>query len=118
MECQSTAESGTAPAGVATAVMSASLPWVGWPRFSREQRPQGSQHTCVGRAVVRGGLTFDPLDYRAALACSLILCPLSRGPLLREAVPSSLVYEAGRTTGLPRSADVPGWGGSRLYAGG
>ena len=65
-----------------------------------------------------GGRTFYPLDYGGALACSLILPPLSRGPPLREAVPSCLAWQAGRTTGLPRSADVPRWGGSRLYAGG
>src|SRR4051794_573481 len=55
MECQSTAVLGAAPAGVATADMSASPPGVGWPRFSREERPQGSQPTFVGRDVVRGG---------------------------------------------------------------
>jgi hypothetical protein len=65
-----------------------------------------------------GGRTFYPLDYRVALACSLILPPLSCGPLLREAVPASVTCAVGRTTGLPRSADVPGWVGSRLYAGG
>jgi hypothetical protein len=65
-----------------------------------------------------GGRTFYPLDYQAALACSLILPPLPRELLLREAVPPSLVYEAGRTTGLPRSTDVPRWVRSRLYAGG
>jgi hypothetical protein len=65
-----------------------------------------------------GGLTFYPPHYRAALACSLILPPLSHGPFLRATVPSSVVCEAGRTTGLPRSADVPEWGRSRLYAGG
>ena len=32
--------------------------------------------------------------------------------------PTSLVYEAGKTTGLPRFTDVPEWVGSRLYAGG
>lgn len=37
---------------------------------------------------------------------------------MREAFPTTLVYEAGKTTGLPRSADVPEWVGSRLYAGG
>ena len=65
-----------------------------------------------------GGPTFYPLHYRAAFACSLILLPLSRGPLSREAFPSSLVCEAGKTTGLPRSADVSEWMRSRLYAGG
>ena len=65
-----------------------------------------------------GGLTFYPPHYRAAFACSLILPPLSRGPLSREAFPASLVCEAGRTTGLPRSADVPEWVRPCLYAGG
>ncbi len=65
-----------------------------------------------------GGRTLYPPHYRAALAFSLILPPLSRGSLLRAAVLSSVVYEARRTTGLPRSADVPEWGRSRLYAGG
>ena len=65
-----------------------------------------------------GGRTLYPPDYQAALACSLILPPLSRGHLSRGAVPTSVEYEAGRTTGLPRSADVPGWVRSRLYAGG
>src|SRR5919108_4820277 len=65
-----------------------------------------------------GGLTSYPPHYRAALACSLILCPLPQGPLLRGAVPAALVCAVGRATGLPRSADVPGWRRSRLYAGG
>src|SRR5207249_1685941 len=42
MECQSTAASGAAPAGVATADLSASLPGVGWPRFSRDGTLEGS----------------------------------------------------------------------------
>jgi hypothetical protein len=65
-----------------------------------------------------GGRTFCPLHYRAAFACSLILPPLTRGPLLREAVLTFLVCKARETTGLPRSADVPEWLRSCLYAGG
>jgi len=47
-----------------------------------------------------GGLTFYPPDYRAALACSLILGPLSRGPLLREAVPHSLGVRSREGNGI------------------
>ena len=65
-----------------------------------------------------GGLTFYPPRYRAALACSLILAPLPRRSLSRETVPSSVACEAGKAVGLPRSADVPEWVRSRLYAGG
>ena len=54
-----------------------------------------------------------PPDYRPAFACSLILYPLPRRLALRVAFP-----RAGRTTGLPRSADVPEWVRSPLYAGG
>jgi hypothetical protein len=42
-EYQSTVVLGTAPAGVATADMSASPPQVGWPRFSRDGTLEGSQ---------------------------------------------------------------------------
>jgi hypothetical protein len=52
-----------------------------------------------------------------ALACSPILPLLPCRPLLREAFPH-LLGEAGSTTGLPRSADVPEEVRSRLYAGG
>jgi hypothetical protein len=118
MDCQSGVVSGAAPAGVATCDTSAPPPWVGWPRLSREQGPQGSQPAFAARDVVRGGRTWYPLDYPAAFACSLIPPPLSHGPLLRGAVPSSVACEAGRATGLPRSADVPGWVRSRRSAGG
>jgi hypothetical protein len=117
-ECQSTVVLETAPASVAACDLSASPPHVGGPRFAREGRPPGSQPAFAGRSVVRGGRTFYPFGYRTALACSLILPPLSQGSLLRETFPPSLVSEAGRTTGLPRSVDVPEWIGSRLYAGG
>jgi hypothetical protein len=53
-----------------------------------------------------------PARYRPALACSLFLYPLPHGSPLRETVP------CGRATGLPRSADVSGWGRSQLSAGG
>src|SRR6202041_532872 len=43
MECQSTAVLEAAPAGVATADISATPPWVGWPRFSRDGTLEGSQ---------------------------------------------------------------------------
>src|ERR1700722_9336478 len=85
MECQSTVVLGAAPASVATADISASPSQVGWPRFSREARPQGSQPAFAGRHVVRGGLTFYPPDYGTALACSLIPPPLShRSALARD----------------------------------
>ena len=44
-----------------------------------------------------GGFTLYPLDYRAALACSLIPPPLSHQPPLQSAFPR------GETTGLLRS---------------
>src|SRR4051794_25180116 len=74
-------------------------PRVSWPRLSRDGRPQGSQPGFPWGDVARW-LNPYPLDYRAALACSLILYPPPRGLALRLAVP------CGRTTGLPRSADV------------
>jgi len=44
-----------------------------------------------------GGLTLDPIDYRAALACSLIPPPLSHQRSLQSAFP------CGETTGFLRS---------------
>src|SRR3954453_20155843 len=45
-----------------------------------------------------GGLTLYPIDYRSALACSLIPSPLSRQPS------SQLAFPRGETTGLLRSS--------------
>ena len=118
MEGQSAARPEAAPAGVAARDLAASLLDVGEPGSRvREDHREVSPLSREGLSSV-GGLTFDLPDSRAALAYSPILPPLSRRPLAREAVLSSLVCEARRTTGLPRSADVSEGVGSRLYAGG
>src|SRR5262249_29420405 len=109
---------GAAPASVAARVMSATPLEVGWPDSLVREDPREVSPLARGGMSPVGGLTSYPPRYRAALACSLILYPLPRGPLLRGAVPTALACATGRTTGLPRSADVAGWGRSRLYAGG
>jgi hypothetical protein len=84
---------------------------------SHPPTPEGSQLGFPwGNVAVR--LNPYPTHYRPAFACSLVLYPLPHRLASRFAFPSPLVYRAWRTTGLPRSADVPGWVGSRLYAGG
>src|SRR5262245_43393116 len=95
MECQSGAGLGAAPAGVAAAVMSASPPEVSWPGslVMPDPREVGSLSR-EGMSSV-GGLTLYPLDYRAALACSLVLCPLPHR--------------------LPLRVAFPGGGGQRVY---
>src|SRR5215510_5349665 len=115
MECQPGARSGAAPASVAAADMSALLP---------ESVGQGSLVTEdqreVGRLSPRGdvarGLNPYPAHSKPAFACSLLLYPPPPGLALRFAFPAG--RPAGETTGLPRSAGVTVWGGSRLSAGG
>jgi len=53
-----------------------------------------------------------PPHYKAAFAFSTILYPQSHRLTLR------LAFSEERTTGLPRSARVPAWVRSLLYAGG
>jgi hypothetical protein len=59
-----------------------------------------------------------PAHYRPAFACSLLLYPQSRGPLLRVAFLCDNALSHGETTGLPRSATVTVWVRPRLFAGG
>src|SRR5205823_11220079 len=49
MECQSGVRSGAAPASISAADISACLPLVGWPRFSRDGTPAGSQPAFAAR---------------------------------------------------------------------
>src|SRR5215469_6933973 len=86
MECQRTAGPGAAPASVGACVISASPLEVGWPgSLVRKDHREVSPLAREGLLSV-GGRTFYPLDYRGALACSLIPIPLPHRPLLREAV--------------------------------
>ena len=94
-------------------------PCVGWPRLSRDGRPEGSLPAFAVRYYclwTDQRVNLYPLHYRTAFACSLLLYP----PPLRLA--SRLAFPAGcpvgETTGLPRSAAVTVWVRSRLFAGG
>src|SRR5262245_18871450 len=115
MECQPGTRSGTAPAGVAAADISALLPWsvgrgslvTGDPREVSRLSPPGD---------VAGRLNPYPTCYRSAFACSLIPYPPPRGPTLRQAFRGRC--RPREATGLPRSAAVPVWVRSRLSAGG
>src|SRR5262249_12160542 len=115
MECQPGPRSGAAPASVAAADMSASLPEsVGRGSLvTEDQREVGRLSPRSDVAVWRNS---SPPHYRTAFACSLVLDPPPRGGTLRSAVPAS--RPAGEATGLPRSAGVTVWGRSRLSAGG
>ena len=89
-------------------------PSVGWPRFSRDGRPEGSQPAFAVRGCrppptgrpaapsrptpLRGGLTLYPIHYRSALASSLIPSPLPHQP------PSQSAFPRGEATGLLRSS--------------
>ena len=86
-------------------------PQVSWPRFSRDERPEGSQPAFAWGDVVLG-LNPYPAHYRPAFACSLLLYPQPHRLALRFAFPG------GRTAGLPRSVAVPAWVRSCLSAGG
>ncbi len=57
-----------------------------------------------------------PAPYRLVLACSLFLYLLSDRLTLRLAFLAAGALRP--TTGLPRSAAVPRWGGTQLFAGG
>src|SRR6516165_11777176 len=89
-------------------------PSVGWPRFSRDGRLEGSQPAFAVRGCrppptgrpaapsrpphLRGGLALYPIHYGAALASSLIPSPPSHQPPLQSAFPR------GEATGLLRSS--------------
>jgi hypothetical protein len=89
-------------------------PCVGWPRFSRDGRPEGSQPAFAARGCclpltgrptapsrpthLRGGLALYPIHYRPAFASSLIPSPLPHQPPLQSAFPR------GEATGLLRSS--------------
>src|SRR5439155_17896864 len=106
---------GVAPASVAAADISALLP---------ESVGQGSLVTEdqreVGRLSPRGNVARGrnpyPVHYRPAFACSLLLYPPPLGLASRLAFPAD--HPVGEMTGLPRSAGVTVWGGSRLSAAG
>jgi len=88
-------------------------PSVGWPRFSRDGRPEGSQPAFAARGCRppptgrpaapsrptprRGGLTLYPTHYRSAFASSLIPSPLPRQ------LPLRVTFPCGEATGLLRS---------------
>src|SRR5208337_3825002 len=97
MECQSGVRSGAAPAGISAADISAYLPEsVGQGSLVTEHLREVSPLSGGGMLSV-GGLTLDPIDYRAALACSLIPPPLSHQRSLQS------VFPCGETTGFLRS---------------
>src|SRR5262249_1453955 len=115
MECQPGTRSGAAPASVAAADMSASLPLsVGRGSLVTEDQWEVCRHSPRGDVALR--LDPYPTHYRPAFACPLPPYPPSRRLALRFAFPAG--RPAGGTTGLPRSAGVTVWGGSRLSAGG
>src|SRR5262245_16741897 len=96
---------GAAPASVAAADLSASPPGVCWP---------GSLVTPDQREVcpLSRGVMLQPLSVPLQGGIRFLPRPLPAAPSARLAVrfPSTpLGYGAGRTTGLPRSADVPEW---------
>jgi hypothetical protein len=66
------------------------------------------------------GVTSQPLSAPLQHGIRFLPPPLPAAPSARLAAcfPSSVACEAGGATGLPRSADVPEWVRSRLYAGG
>jgi hypothetical protein len=73
----------------------------------RPPTPEGSQPACAWGDVAT---PIRPITGRPSLSpSSFTRCPVGspRGSLS----PPPLVYGAGRTTGLPRSADVPEWPG-------
>src|SRR4051812_7706323 len=118
MECQSTAGSGTAPASVAAAVISASPLEVGWPgSLVRKDHGEVSPLWREGMSSVGDSPSIRPITGRPLLLPqSHPCCPV--GSSYESLSPTCLVYQAGKTAGLPRSADVPVWIRSRLYAGG
>jgi hypothetical protein len=98
---------GAAPASVAAADLSATPPGVCWP--GSLVMPDQREVCPLSRGVMlqplsvplQNGLRFLPPPLPAALSAHLAGCfPWT-----------PLDYGAGRTTGLPRSADVPQWKG-------
>ena len=111
MECQSGAWPGAAPAGVAARDRSALPPEsVGRGSLVRED-PREVGPLSGGVMSPVGSTPIRPVTGRHSLPPS----SFTRRPMGSSCESLSLV---GRTTGLPRSVDVPGWGGSPLFAGG
>src|SRR4051794_7908309 len=112
MECQSVAGPGAAPASVAAADMSASPLEVGWPGpLVREDHGEVSPLSREGMSPVGGSPSISPITGGPSLA------PRSHprclvGLSCEGLSLTPLACEAGKATGLPRSADVPGWVGS------
>src|SRR5262249_33936292 len=98
MECQSGVRSGGAPAGISAAVISACLPGSVGRGSLVTEHPRDVSPLSRRGGLARGGLTLDPIDYRSALACSLIPPPLPHQRSLQFAFPE------GETTGLLRSS--------------
>jgi hypothetical protein len=111
MEFQSGAWPGAAPAGVAARDRSALPPEL----VGRGSLVTGDpREVCPlsGGVMSPGGSTpIRPVTGRHSLAPP----SFTRRPMGSSCESLS---PAGRATGLPRSADVPGWGGSPLFAGG
>ncbi len=81
----------------------------------REDHGEVSPLSREGMSPVGGSPSIRPVTERPSLVPRSHHRCLMGGPC----EPLSLAsFEAGETTGLPRSADVPGWVRSRLYAGG
>jgi hypothetical protein len=92
--------------GLCAPPTSALPPQVGWPTVHvRQHQREVSRLSPWGKHPC-------PIHYRPAFASSLLLYPQPHRRALRFAFPG------GEATGLPRSADVPGWVRSYLSAGG
>jgi len=98
--------------------MSASPLEVGWPgSLVREDHGEVSPLAREGISSVGDSPSIRPVTGRPSLAPRSRPCCLV-GPSCERLSLSPLVCEAGKTAGLPRSADVPVWVRSCLYAGG
>src|SRR5262249_8371959 len=111
MECQSGVQPGAAPAGVAARDRSALPPEsVGRGSLVRED-PREVCPLSGGVMSPCGSTPIRPVTGRRWLPPS----SFTRRPV---GCSCESLSPAGRATGLPRSVDVPGWGGSPLFAGG
>jgi hypothetical protein len=111
MEFQSGAWPGAAPTGIATCDRSALLPEsVGQGSLVTED-PREVGSLSGGAMSPDGSAPIRPVSGRHSLPPS----SFTRRPVGSSCESLSFV---GETTGLPRSVDVPRWGGSSLFAGG
>src|SRR5262249_53097186 len=118
MECQWTTGSGAAPASISAADMSASPLEVGWPgSHVREDHGEVSPLSREGIWSTGDSPSIHPItEWHLLVPRSHPRC--LRGSSYEALSLTCLVCQAGKTTGLPRSADFPGWVRSCLYAGG